>query len=119
MPQSDHPVTECNVESFSKGLNIWWEHEAQPGLAQIYFASLVGAAFTLALLIFVHVFFPLGVLLSAQLPAGEQAPTSYLACDHSPEIAIAFASIGIAPFVALTMLAIWIRHVCTSGKSNP
>lgn len=119
MPQQpEHPVTECNVESFSRGLSIWWEREAKPGLAEIYFVSLVGGAFALAVLMFVHLFFPLGVLLSALLPAGDHTPTSYLAYEHSPEVAIAFTSMGVAPFVALAMLAIWVRHVCSVGKSK-
>lgn len=116
--QPEHPVTKCNVESFSRGLYIWWEREAKPGLADIYFASLVVGAFALAVLIIVHAFFPLGVLLSELLPAGEHAHTSYLAYEHSPEVAFGLASMGVAPFMALAMLAIWVIHVCSIGNQK-
>ncbi len=117
--QLENESTDCNMASFSRGLNIWWVREGQPYLKDVYSALVFGGAFTIALSIIVHVFFPLGVLLSTLLPVDTPAPASYLAFKHSSDVVVAFTSLGGAPFVALAMFAIWVRHVCSMGKSNP
>lgn len=115
----EHQGTGCNVENFTSGIKVWWASEMQPYLRLTYSAAATGGTFAIILLVFIHVFFPIGVLLSALLPDGAPAPASYLAFEHVPEVVLAFTSLGFAPFMALAAFAIWVRHVCSLGKSNP
>ncbi|HCF3018606.1 TPA: hypothetical protein NIB55_005876 [Pseudomonas aeruginosa] len=120
MPQqSEDHVSECNIESFSRGFRIWWWLEGQPYLKEVYSALVFGASLAVALSIFVHVFFPIGALLSTVLPVHTPMPSSLLAFKHSSDVVVGFTSLGVAPFVALAMFAIWVRHVCLMGKPNP
>ncbi|HGY3910821.1 TPA: hypothetical protein ACNVX4_006396 [Pseudomonas aeruginosa] len=117
--QQEHQGSGCNVENFSSGFKVWWASEMQSYLSLTYSAVATGGTFAIILLVFVHVFFPIGVLLSALLPADAPAPASYLAFEHVPEVVLAFTSLGFAPFMALAAFAVWLRHVCSLGKSNP
>lgn len=113
-----HP-TDCDVVSFARGFKIWWAREGQPYFKDVYSATVFGGAFAIVLSFIVHVFFPVGVLLSTFLPSDAKVPASYIAFEHSPEVVVAITSLGAAPFVALAMFVVWVRHVCSLGKSNP
>lgn len=115
--KTEHHASICNVKTLNRGLKVWWVREVRPFAKGWFSEAVVIGAAVVALAIIVHVFFPLGLLLSAALPGDTQTYGSYLAFDYTPEVIVPLTSLGAAPFMAMAMLASWARHVCSLGKS--
>ncbi|WP_434141420.1 hypothetical protein JQR84_23810 (plasmid) [Pseudomonas luteola] len=117
--KTEHLASICNVKTLNRGLKVWWVHEMPLVLKGCYSNVVISGAVIITFTIVVHVFFALGVLMSALLPADIQTHSSLLAFEHSPEVVVPLASLGFAPFMAMATLASWARHVCSMGKVNP
>lgn len=107
--------TACSAKTFVNGIRPWWSSEFVPYMKGFLWVQFLIYSAIAILFVIVQALFLVGATIGNSIPFFSSGIESLFVIRNSVDVVYPYAAIGVAPFLAVAIIYMWARKVCSLG----